>query len=147
VVAPLSADDVIEIFGVRGLLEPEALRLAIPHHTKKLWAEASALLDAMEADPASHPWDESNWAWHRLLYSTAGRPRLLAMIENLRVHGDRYVHGGALLAKEKYKSHAGREHREVLRACKRQDVDKACDALSRHIERSLDVLVENLREK
>jgi len=147
VVASLSADDVLEIFDLRALLEPEALRLAIPHHTKKLWAEASALLDHMESDPSSHPWDESNWEWHRLLYSTAARPRLLSMIENLRVHGDRYVHGGALLAKEKYKAHAGREHRDVLRACKQQDIDKACLALTKHIRSSLDTLRANLLEK
>src|SRR6266566_6571488 len=44
IVPTLSPDDIEELFSIRALLEPEVLKLSIPHLTQEDFAEAQAIL-------------------------------------------------------------------------------------------------------
>lgn len=81
VVAPVNSDDFIEIMDMRALLEPRALELAIPRMTQDDHAEArgALALSGTTSDPRQVV--ANHWSFHRALYRRAGRPRLIALIE------------------------------------------------------------------
>jgi DNA-binding GntR family transcriptional regulator len=91
VVAPLRAEDFIDIMEMRMLLEPAALERSGPRLTQEDLAGSRALLEAAQADDLPSTFVEKHWAFHRSLYHKAGRPRLLASIEALHLHLNRYL--------------------------------------------------------
>jgi DNA-binding GntR family transcriptional regulator len=130
--------DINEIFDIRLLLEPEALRLAIPNHTEQLWKQAEELLVDIDNTPCS-AWFELNLQWHKLIYSTANRPRLLCIIEKLHCNSEHVCENI-----EGFRTRAQEEHRIILAACKKRDVDTACKALIEHINQRRRELINNL---
>jgi len=90
-VTRLTEHDFVDIAELRGLLEPQALRLSAPRLT-------TADLDAAEqtlrlAATASDATERArlHWEFHRALYAKADRPRLLAQISALYVNINRYL--------------------------------------------------------
>jgi DNA-binding GntR family transcriptional regulator len=81
VVAPVNTDDFVEIMDVRALLEPRALELSIPRLTAEDHGAARAALAMSGATSEPRQVVANHWAFHRALYRKAGRPRLLALIE------------------------------------------------------------------
>jgi DNA-binding GntR family transcriptional regulator len=81
VVAPVNADDFIEIMDMRTLLEPRALELSIPNLTAVDLADARAALALSGTTSDPRQVVANHWAFHRALYRRAGRPRLLNLIE------------------------------------------------------------------
>jgi DNA-binding GntR family transcriptional regulator len=81
VVAPVNLADFIEIMEIRGLLEPRALELSIPRLTAPQLAETRAVLRLSGTTYEPREMVDYHWRFHRALYREAGRPRLLAMIE------------------------------------------------------------------
>ncbi len=129
-VAPVSAEDLREIYEMRIAAETLALSTALPELTNSQIERAAELQAQMEAAPVSQ-FGELNAAFHTTLYAPCRRPRLLAHVDNLSKAADRYLRVtiGALDYSEK--SH--REHRELLEACRRRDEAAATDCLTRHI--------------
>jgi DNA-binding GntR family transcriptional regulator len=81
VVAPVNAEDFIEIMDMRVLLEPRALELSIPNLTAEDFKEARAAL-ARSGTTSDHRYIVANhWSFHSVLYRRAPRPRLLQLIE------------------------------------------------------------------
>lgn len=81
VVAPVNDEDFIEIMDMRTMLEPRALQLSIPRLTEADFAVARAALATSGTTSDPRQVVENHWAFHRALYQRAGRPRLLALIE------------------------------------------------------------------
>jgi DNA-binding GntR family transcriptional regulator len=81
VVAPVNTEDFVEIMDMRTLLEPRALELSIPRLTEADLEDARAALaqSGTTGDPKQVV--ANHWNFHRVLYRRAGRPRLLALIE------------------------------------------------------------------
>ena len=132
VVTELSAAEVRELCEIRILNETEILRLAIPHLDAFTLAKASQILDAVDNDEQFlDTWCDSNWAFHATLYRAANRPQLLALIERLHVKIERYLYAHVALVH--YEEQGAKEHRALLRACKRKDVKRAVTALTAHI--------------
>ena len=89
-VISLSPDEVREIYEMRILLEGDMIERAVPRMTADDWRRIDAA-HAESARSANGPeWVEGDWAFHRALYEPAGRPRQLAMIEQLRGTVARY---------------------------------------------------------
>lgn len=91
VVAPLSPMDFLEIMELRILLEPRTLELSGPRLSPKILQELRDIL----GDPMSN-WSpleiaERHWAFHKLLYSRAARPRTAAILKSLNGHLVRYL--------------------------------------------------------
>jgi DNA-binding GntR family transcriptional regulator len=81
VVAPVTLDDFVEIMELRGVLEPHALRLSIPHLSAEKFAAARAVLALSGTTDVSRELAANHWAFHRILYSGCCRQRLLSLIE------------------------------------------------------------------
>lgn len=149
VVSTLSADEIMEMFEVRMLLESHLLRLAIPRMTGEDFEEAENTLTSyttsLKKEENVEDWGVLNWKFHSCLYEAANRPRILSMAESIHNNADRYVRLHLFLVHET--TRANEEHREILRFCKEGDVEAACKALEQHIEYAGKSLAEYLRSR
>jgi DNA-binding GntR family transcriptional regulator len=136
VVPALSPDDVEELFSIRALLEPEVLKLSIPHLTEEDFSEADAVLqkyvNELQRDDHVSAWGRLNWQFHSILYSRANQPRFMAVIRNVNNSGERYTR------LQLYLTHgikrANEEHHQILQLCRKRDVAAACNLLRQHIQ-------------
>ncbi len=149
VVPTLSPDDIEELFSIRALLEPEVLKLSIPHLTQEDFAEAQAILRTYESelrrDDHVSAWGRLNWQFHSTLYSRANQPRFMAIIRNVNNSGERYTR------LQLYLTHgikrANEEHHQILDLCRGRDVAAACKLLRQHIEYAGQSLKEAVQQR
>jgi DNA-binding GntR family transcriptional regulator len=135
IVAALSPDEVIELFELRALLEPELLKLSGPKLGRDDYARLEAILAEYSAElRARHVsrWGELNTTFHMLLYRHAGRPRSLALVSNLLRECDR--HARVQLAATNGIRRAEEEHAELVRLCQEGEFASASALLKAHIE-------------
>lgn len=148
VVSSLSATDIEELFELRALIEGDLLRRAVPALAAADFAQADEVLDAFaDAFRARDValWGELNWRLHATLLAAAGRPRALAIAENLHHHSDRYAR--MQLALTHGESRANEEHRAIVAAARRGDAERAARLMSAHITHAGRSLVKFLRER
>lgn len=142
-VTPLSIDDLQELYELRGALEPVATRLAVPRVGRAGVARMASLLDLMD-DPSTPPgdWVEANAAFHAEVYTLAGRPRSIALVEQLRRLTDRYVYFHLDVVGDV--AHLQDEHRQILRAVEAHDADAAAELTRLHLASSHDAVLRHL---
>ena len=89
-VAPISAEDLREIYEMRIAAETLALSTALPELTNSQIERAAELQAEMEMETAPvADFGALNAAFHNTLYAPCARPRLLAHVENLSKAADR----------------------------------------------------------
>jgi DNA-binding GntR family transcriptional regulator len=145
-VSPLSRERMIETLELRALIEPYLLKLSAP----RLTAEDHVALQAVLAEYGLaiaagevNRWGELNTRFHLLLYRQAGRPRGQTIVTTLLRESDRYTRV-QLSASADYQRRAQREHKELLRLCRRGDYQRAAELMEKHIAHvaiSLDALL------
>ncbi|RIH76885.1 HTH-type transcriptional repressor RspR [Calidithermus terrae] len=145
VVAELSVAELEEIYEMRAVLEPLALRLAIPRLGKAQLGEAEDALDAAELERDGRRLSELNWRFHAALYRPAGRPRLLSTVETLHLNVDRYMR--MILTVVHHREQSDREHRALLEACRAREAERACALLERHVVEAGQRLVRFLQKE
>jgi len=146
VVSSLSLAEIEELFELRGLLESEVLRIAIPRLTSGDLDRADAILNAYEAAFERHDvaqWGALNWRFHSTLLAAANRPLTLGVLGNLHNQSDRYMR--MQLALTRGEGRASGEHRAILEAVRRRRIDSACAQLREHIVSAGDRLIDFLR--
>ncbi|CAL9570849.1 GntR family transcriptional regulator [Streptomyces sp. enrichment culture] len=128
-VRTVDADMAREVYDVRLLLEPEALRRAV-RRGASLDAARAALT---RADDATDPAERSlaNREFHRALYLPCGNPLLGRMLDEVRDQAA-LVSTVAWAADPSWDREAA-EHREILRLALGGDADGAARALHTHI--------------
>jgi DNA-binding GntR family transcriptional regulator len=135
-VRELTRDDIRDLFGLRRVLELEALRRMVDGD-----APVQPLLDAVDArEAAEEGTDGSRYtpaemdadlAFHRAIVTAAGSPRLARAFET--VAGELRL---AFLALGQESSDRG-DHRAILQAVLARDVDHATELLDTHIRDGL----------
>ena len=145
----LSADDIGELFSIRALLEPEVLKLSIPHLTNDDLSEAESVLtkyvSELKRDDHVSAWGRLNWQFHSKLYSRANQPRFMAIIRNVNNSGERYTR------LQLYLTHgikrANEEHHQILALCRQRDVVAATKLMREHIEHAGESLKKAVEER
>jgi len=148
IIPPLSPEDVEELFSIRALLEPEVLKLSIPHLTEQDLSKAESILhkyvDELRREDHVSTWGRLNWQFHSTLYSRATQPRFMAIIRNVNNSGERYTR------LQLYLTHgitrANEEHHKLLELCRARDIRNACKLLREHILYAGQSLKEVLRQ-
>jgi DNA-binding GntR family transcriptional regulator len=148
IVPALSPDDVEELFSIRALLEPEVLKLSIPHLTEQDFTEAAAILrkyvSELRREDHVSAWGRLNWQFHSTLYARAVLPRFMAVIRNVNNSGERYTR------LQLYLTHgikrANEEHHKILELCRNRDIHAACTLLRDHILHAGQSLKEVLQQ-
>lgn len=135
-VARLDQAMVDDLFEMRSLLEPLALKSAFQHYTKLDFAKAEMALDAADAALDSSKLSELNWDFHHALYGPSNRQTLLRTIEQLNKASALAEVIASSIAARPEKSAA--EHRKLLEACRRGDEASAVSTLREHLRQAHD---------
>lgn len=130
VVRPLEVRDVQELYPLRALLEPEALRQAGIPGASRL-RELRALNRELRAETPGSTWIRLDDRWHELLIHECQNRHLRSMIHNLRDQTYRYElaflrEGGDPVA-------STNQHEEILRHLGAHDLASACRILSENM--------------
>jgi DNA-binding GntR family transcriptional regulator len=131
-----------EIYEMRVLLEGDVLERAVP----LMSADDCRRIDAARADSARSAggpeWFDGDWRFHRALYEPAGRPRQLAMIEQLRATVARYQ-----VAHDALPAHTTEwlaDHDAIVEACRARASVAARRRLVEHIQRAMEAVVARI---
>jgi DNA-binding GntR family transcriptional regulator len=126
-----TVEDLMEFYEIREVLEALAVAQAMPHLDEDAVRELNALIDKMRKTEDARRWMKLNDEFHLHLYERAHRPRLTAMIENLRDASTPYIH--MFVAGRSPATRANEEHQEILDACIRGDHEAAERAVREHL--------------
>jgi len=146
VVSSLSLDEIEEVFSLRAVVESSLLRTAVPRLQADDLARAEEVLIRYDQALAAHDvvtYGELNWQFHSTLYAPAERPITMGIVQRLHQQADRYLR--MQLALTHSENRASQEHRAILEAARRREVDEAATLLKRHILGAGRLLVKFLR--
>ena len=128
-VVSLTPEEIKDIYEMRILVEPLAMRAAIP----KMTASDLALLEHLIAktDTLTDAADlvDLNNQFHMALYRPSGRLHILEVIHNLRVRVQHYIPFYGLAELEEAK----RDHDCLVEACRRRDTAEAVRITVEHL--------------
>ncbi|HEK1688514.1 TPA: GntR family transcriptional regulator [Pseudomonas putida] len=131
VVAPLIGEDAVDTYGLRVLLETEALRQSIPHLDARDIALARSYIQQLENETRHAEIGRLNRLFHMTLYSKAHNHKLLRMIEIELNEEERFLRfhlssmGLGKLTQD--------DHIALVDAASDKLVDQAIDVLERHL--------------
>lgn len=145
-VADVSVRDLEEVYWLRRLLEPIALRLSF-ESGGSVWRDQliTATDELRSADRAARmpargerpSWPEAHQRFHSTLFAGAESPQLLRILTNLYHHSERY----RMLARERTLSTDNRsEHEAIAENVMSGDIEAAAKALASHIDATLILL-------
>ncbi len=141
IVTELSSDDVHDIYQIRMVLEPLAMRQAVPKLSNSLLERLRELHQSMLDEPHSADWVDRNRVFHMAVYETAASPRLAGIIRNLQDASVMYI-GASLKDKPSLRDEANHDHASILEALERRDAEGAVAALVEHLRTSIDAFDE-----
>jgi DNA-binding GntR family transcriptional regulator len=134
-VTPVRLRDVHEIFHLRALLEPEAVRLCVDRiDTGKL--EALDKVCAKAYTPGDRRSEEAflraNQEFHTTIIRACGNERLADLLENIIDQMERLFHVGLTLSNRR--TELRQQHAELVRLLLKRDGEKAASIARGHIE-------------
>ncbi len=142
VVADLSANDAIDLFDARQLLEPFLVKKAIEQASDEEIAAVGQALNAYEAAISrGNPEELSrlNWAFHTALIAPSRRTRSIAVVQTLFNSSDRYLRLQIEPLKAQTKALA--EHQTIFDAYQARDASTTAKLVKKHIaDASEDIL-------
>lgn len=136
-VAPLSMEDMLDVYRTRIVLEVEALRQAVPRTTPAVLAKARRLNEKIIRQFIQRGYSEfeDHRAFHFALYEPSGSKWLLRLIGIVWDHTERYRRIGAVRVKA---GEARAEHELILNRIGAKDIEGAIAALTDHLEGSVE---------
>jgi DNA-binding GntR family transcriptional regulator len=145
VVSELSANVARELTEYRCLLEGQMARWAVPHLNDHDLMQAKKILDRLDGETRLKEILRLNTAFHAVLFTPANRPYFLKSIESVRANLLRYWR----LAWEElgHKPRSQRDHRKILRLCKKRDANAVGRAMEDHIRETGELIVGYLKRK
>jgi DNA-binding GntR family transcriptional regulator len=140
VVHRTSRDELEEVFRLRRLLEPEAVRRALSRLSDADIAEAEAIQSAADSEEDPRTWSDLNRQFHSVFTRAADSPRLASMIASLQDAASIYVVTSIIHGRDHH--HPGHHyHWELLEAARARDADKAAQVMESHIDETLEALI------
>jgi DNA-binding GntR family transcriptional regulator len=136
-VAPISVDDLRDLYALRIVLDGLATRRAAPNLTDEQLAEAQTAVDQWSsAVRAGDPITARHWhrRIHFAIYEACGSPRLIRFVEMLWAHSERYQRLSANVRGD-VQAREG-EHREFIAACATRNGAVASRRLIEHLQRT-----------
>jgi DNA-binding GntR family transcriptional regulator len=138
-VAPLSLEDMIDVYRTRIVLESEAIRQSVPHVTPQVITKARKLNERLgkQKDRTGFVQYEDHRAFHFTLYEPSGSRWLLRLIASVWDHTERYRRQ---LAPKVTSASTVEEHERIVAAVERRDADAAAQALQDHLRGTMGIL-------
>jgi len=144
-VAGVSYKDIKDVFEIRAALEGLAAGLAAEKITDDEIEQMERVLH-YEKEPATlEEMVQNDTDFHALLYKASRNERLISILGNLREQIQRFrTTSLAVPGRPKY---AIQEHRAIVDAIAKHDVEEAQSLATAHIENAAKVMFDALREK
>jgi DNA-binding GntR family transcriptional regulator len=141
-VVELSIADLEELYELREAVEPLASRLAAVNVGRAQLLRMAEWAQTMEHTSDPEVWARANHAFHALVYEQSGRPRMVALIANLRQQIDRYqrLH----LAVPQRREQLVEEHRAIFQAASSRDPKAVEEATRAHLVTSHEIILAQL---
>jgi DNA-binding GntR family transcriptional regulator len=141
-----SSEEVLEIYGVRTILEAAAARDAATRRTDYDLVNLGRILHSMGEARAATPQEMAaiNRSFHRAIWQAARNRTLADLLERLAVHLRRYP-ATTYLRPGRWEE-ALEEHRLLLDAIQRRDPDGAAGVAEKHMWAARDVRLDMLRD-
>ncbi|MEK6354020.1 MAG: GntR family transcriptional regulator [Burkholderia cenocepacia] len=133
IVRGLDVDEMEVVFGMRGVLEGLAARMALPNITPQHLDELTRLIDVMErAEPDGQQWVTAHRSFHEYLCQLCGRQRLITQIAGLHTVVEPHMR---LWLERAYKPKTSRDdHMGLIDAIRGGDPATLEAAVREHIE-------------
>lgn len=143
-VRPLTLEEFEQIYGIRPILDPEALRLAgVPSAAQlERLEQLNRKLASARTPQMAIALDD---AWHMALLEHCPNQVLIELIQNIMQRTRRYElalmreRGGVLTATE--------DHARILKALRAGDLEAACAALKRNMQSGREPMVQWLKQR
>ncbi|SFQ76504.1 GntR family transcriptional regulator [Donghicola eburneus] len=131
-VAPLDPDAVKELKVMRLALEPVALRHSIPRLSEAQIRRAEELQRICDQAEDVRTWEAANRGFHLATIAACDMPRLIGEIDDLQLLSARHFlrHGA-----DRWRRREDLEHRAIMTAVRKRDIEGAVMVLQRHISR------------
>lgn len=145
VVAPLITEDAVDAYGLRILLESEALRLSIPLLDADDLATARGYIEQLEVETDYSKMGTLNRLFHMSLYAKTPNKRLMRMVEEGLNEEERFLRfnlssmGLGKLSQD--------DHWELLRLAEEKAVEQTINALQHHLNRGVKAITQYLNNK
>lgn len=139
VVREIDLTEVREVYELRMLLEPFAVRKAATNVSSDEFDRFAELCKRMEETEDSAEWTQLNRDFHTRLVEAAERPKLTSILSNLTDTAAAFV-AFAVRADPSLRQTGSEEHQELLDALERGDADKAATVTAQHLQSTLNVL-------
>ncbi|HEY6568464.1 MAG TPA: GntR family transcriptional regulator [Actinomycetota bacterium] len=140
-----TAEDLLEYYEIREVLESLAVSHAIDRLTPAISKDLNDLIERMRRTTDARRWLRLNDEFHLKLYECANRPHLRGLIDNLRDASTPYIY--MFVANRKPSDQANGEHQEILDACMRGDAKAAQRAIRDHLRHASRELAEQLTQR
>ncbi|REH48893.1 GntR family transcriptional regulator [Tenacibaculum gallaicum] len=142
--APLSEEDILEIYPLRAKLESFALELSgVPtkHIINELFQINSRILKAKSSKEIV----ELDEQWHLLLISNCQNKRLLKMVKTLHRQSQRYEY--AYLAMNKTVEKSVIQHEKIIKYLQKNQLQKATEIFAKNNLVGVDSLINWLKQQ
>jgi DNA-binding GntR family transcriptional regulator len=140
-----TVEDLRHLYEIREALEVLAIEKAIGNFTTETLNELQDILDKMRVTKDEQEWLDLNNRFHVEVYEPAQRPRLSALIADLRDSATSYIH--MLLASEPTHTRPDHEHQEILEASKAGDLRRAKKAVRAHMNNTVDYVMRLIAQQ
>lgn len=134
VVVQITLLESLDNYAIRSALEPQALKLSLPHLTAADFEIAEDILQEIDGEGDVGRMGELNRRFHMTLYAQAGMPRLIALTEQHLAAADRHLRFHLAASGEMGQA----EHRSLLAACRRGNEAEAVEILLAHHRRAME---------
>lgn len=133
-IARLSAEEALDIFAIRILLETEALALSVPYLTEDDFIYLSDLVEQETKCEDPKYYNEINKLFHATLYKYCSNRYLNELIEQQHNIVGRYL--VFYLDRLDFKVQSNNEHRAILEACQAGEFALAKRKLKKHMQQA-----------
>jgi DNA-binding GntR family transcriptional regulator len=143
-VRPLTIEEFEQIYPIRAILDPEALRLAglpPPRRLAQLEALNREILEAGDPEEVISLDD----AWHLELVAGCPNKVLIGLIEQFMRRTRRYEL--ALMRERRNVRGAAVNHKKILAALRARDLDRACEALRQNLQSGIEPVIAWLKAR
>lgn len=132
VVRELRSDELEDIYEIRRILEPHAMRQAVPAITEKTLATLKKLHERMLAEKHSATFVDLNRTFHMAIYEAGVSSRLVQILRGLEDAAVMYI-GASLKTVPGLRDQAIHDHGDIIAAIENRDVEAAVAALEHHL--------------
>ena len=133
VVRELDPEELHEIYSIRTILEPEAMKLAVHRMSDDVIERVTVLHEQMQASENSADFITLNREFHLSIYDAVGSARLLGILQGLHDASAMYV-SASIIARPDLRLQAVADHVDIIAALRARDPERAAQAILDHIQ-------------